>query len=99
MGQRACRRPLLLLVRASDWGGQRSSQLLLPVSRTDVKWEPYQNLISNDDWSCRSSEEQIPQIVENNKNRVEIWEPKEAYYSLHTQEVRGSSPCAPTIIQ
>ena len=50
--------------------------------------KPYQNPISNDDWSCRSSEEQIPQIVENNKNRVEIWEPKEAYYSLHTQVVR-----------
>ena len=39
-----------------------------------------------------SSEEQIPQIVESNKNRIEIWETKEAYYSLHTQEVRGSDP-------
>jgi hypothetical protein len=54
--------------------------------------KPYQNPISNDDWSCRSSEEQIPQIVESNKNRIEIWETKEAYYSLHTQEVRGSDP-------
>jgi len=43
------------------------------------------------------SEEQAPHIVESNKNSIEIWEPKEAYYSLHTQEVRGSSPCAPTI--
>jgi len=59
--------------------------------------KPYQNPISNDDWSCRSSEEQIPQIVESNKNRIEIWEPEEAYYSLHTQEVAGSSPAAPTI--
>ena len=49
--------------------------------------KPYHNPIVNNDWSCRSSEEQIPQIVENNKNRVEIWEPKEAYYSLHTQVV------------
>jgi len=59
--------------------------------------KPYQNPIHNDAWSCRSSEEQIPQIVESNKNRVEIWEPREAYYSLHTQEVTGSSPVAPTI--
>jgi hypothetical protein len=58
--------------------------------------KPYQNPISNDDWSCRSSEEQIPQIVESNKNRVEIWEPKEAYYSLDTQEVTDSSSVKPT---
>jgi hypothetical protein len=29
---------------------------------------------------------------------MEIMEPKEAWIRLHTQEVRGSSPCAPTII-
>jgi hypothetical protein len=52
--------------------------------------KPYQNPIPNNDWSYRSSEEQIPQIVENNKNGVEIWEPREAHYSLHTQEVAGS---------
>ena len=28
---------------------------------------------------------------------MEIMEPKEAWIRLHTQEVRGSSPCAPTI--
>ena len=28
---------------------------------------------------------------------MEILEPKEANIRLHTQEVRGSSPCAPTI--
>jgi len=28
---------------------------------------------------------------------MEILEPKEAWIRLHTQEVRGSSPCAPTI--
>jgi hypothetical protein len=28
---------------------------------------------------------------------MEIKEPKEANFRLHTQEVRGSSPCAPTI--
>jgi len=27
---------------------------------------------------------------------MEILEPKEANVRLHTQEVRGSSPCAPT---
>jgi hypothetical protein len=29
---------------------------------------------------------------------MEITEPKEAWIRLHTQEVRGSSPCAPTIL-
>ena len=29
---------------------------------------------------------------------MEIMEPKEAWIRLHTQEVRGSSPCAPTIL-
>ncbi len=29
---------------------------------------------------------------------MEIMEPKEAWIRLHTQEVRGSSPCAPTIV-
>ena len=28
---------------------------------------------------------------------MEIMGPKEAWIRLHTQEVRGSSPCAPTI--
>ena len=28
---------------------------------------------------------------------MEIMEQKEANFRLHTQEVRGSSPCAPTI--
>lgn len=64
-----------------------------------MKWEPYQNPIYNDDWSYRSSEEQIPQMVESNKNRVEIWEPKEAYYSLHTQEVKWKIRIAGTGIE
>jgi len=48
------------------------------------KSTPYQNRIK-------------PQLVENTENRMETREPKEACFRLHTQEVRGSSPCAPTI--
>jgi hypothetical protein len=29
---------------------------------------------------------------------MKILDPKEAWIRLHTQEVRGSSPCAPTIL-
>ncbi len=43
------------------------------------------------------SEKQTPQPVEKTENAMEIMEPKEAWFRLHTQEVRGSSPCAPTI--
>jgi hypothetical protein len=43
------------------------------------------------------SEKQTPQPVEKTENAMEIIEPKEAWIRLHTQEVRGSSPCAPTI--
>jgi hypothetical protein len=43
------------------------------------------------------SEKQTPQPVEKTEDRMEIMEPKEARIRLHTQEVRGSSPCAPTI--
>ena len=42
------------------------------------------------------SEKQTPQPVEKTENAMEIMEPKEAWIRLHTQEVRGSSPCAPT---
>lgn len=38
-------------------------------------------------------------MVESNKNRVEIWEPKEAYYSLHTQEVKWKIRIAGTGIE
>jgi len=37
---------------------------LVPSFHLNVS-KPYQNPISNTDWSCRSSEEQIPQVVEN----------------------------------
>jgi hypothetical protein len=43
------------------------------------------------------SEEQTPHIVEKPKNRRYALEPKEARCGLHTQEVAGSSPAAPTI--
>jgi len=43
------------------------------------------------------SEEQTPHIVEKPKNRSYALEPKEARCGLHTQEVTGSSPVAPTI--
>ena len=44
------------------------------------------------------SEKQTPQPIEKTENAMEIMEPKEAWIRLHTQEVRGSSPCAPTIV-
>jgi hypothetical protein len=44
------------------------------------------------------SEKQTPQPVENTENPMEILEPKEANIRLHTQEVRGSSPCVPSIV-
>ena len=81
----------------------RSVHPQLPVTEnsreTGTVSKPYQNPISNNDWSYRSSEGQIPQIVESNKNRVEIWEPKDAYYSLDTQEVTDSSSVEPTTPQ
>jgi hypothetical protein len=40
---------------------------------------------------------QTPQIVEKPEDVAGIKEPKEANFSLHTQEVTGSSPVAPTI--
>jgi len=43
------------------------------------------------------SEEQTPHIVEKPKNRTYPMEPREASRGLHTQEVTGSSPVAPTI--
>jgi hypothetical protein len=43
------------------------------------------------------SEEQTPHIVEKPKNRRDAMEPKQASCGLHTQEVAGSSPAAPTI--
>ena len=42
------------------------------------------------------SEEQTPYIVEKPKNGRDTEEPKEARCRLHTQEVTGSSPVAPT---
>jgi hypothetical protein len=42
------------------------------------------------------SDKQTPQPVEKTENAMEIMEPKEAWIRLHTQEIRGSSPCAPT---
>jgi len=41
----------------------------------------------------------MPQIIEKPENRIESWEQMEIYHWLHTQEVRGSSPCAPTTYQ
>jgi hypothetical protein len=40
---------------------------------------------------------QTPQIVESRRKRVEVMEPKKPGPPLHTQEVTGSSPVAPTI--
>ena len=42
------------------------------------------------------SEEQIPQVVESQRNGIENREPKEAYRSPYKQEVTGSSPVPPT---
>ena len=39
----------------------------------------------------------MPQIVEKPEYSIESWELMGIYHWLHTQEVRGSSPCAPTI--
>ena len=39
----------------------------------------------------------MPQVVEKPEYSIESWELMEIYHWLHTQEVRGSSPCAPTI--
>jgi hypothetical protein len=47
-------------------------------------------------WDFSLSEEQTPHIVEKPKNRKNAMEPKEASCGLHTQEVAGSSPAAPT---
>jgi len=48
-------------------------------------------------WDLPLSEEQTPHSVEKPKNRRYGMEPKEASCGLHTQEVAGSSPAAPTI--
>ncbi len=39
----------------------------------------------------------MPQVIEKPEYSIESWELMEIYHWLHTQEVRGSSPCAPTI--
>ena len=82
-----------LLIQASKLTRQRHLARVASLSRTHRELgtvsKSHQNPIPKTDlWSCRSSEEQTPQIVENNKKRVEVWEPKQAYYSLHTQVVR-----------
>jgi len=43
------------------------------------------------------SERQTPQLIEKPENTIEMLEPKEGHCRLHTQEVTGSSPVAPTI--
>ena len=43
------------------------------------------------------SEKQTPQVIDKSKSRKNAREPKEASWELHTQEVTGSSPVAPTI--
>ena len=43
------------------------------------------------------SEKQTPQVIDKSKSRKNPREPKEASWGLHTQEVTGSSPVAPTI--
>ena len=50
-------------------------------------------------WDLLLSEEQTPHIVEKPENRTYPMEPKEASRGLHTQEVTGSSPVAPTTIE
>jgi hypothetical protein len=59
--------------------------------KTVSKRDPFER------WDLLLSEEQTPHIVEKPKNRTYPMEPREASRGLHTQEVHGSSPCAPTI--
>jgi hypothetical protein len=44
-----------------------------------------------------ASEKQIPQAIGNIDKRREMMGPLETMPIFHMQEVRGSSPCAPTI--
>ncbi len=48
-------------------------------------------------WDLPLSEKQTPHVVEKPKNKMDALEPMEARCGLHTQEVAGSSPVAPTI--
>jgi hypothetical protein len=59
--------------------------------------KPHQNSICCDGGCCQLSERQTPQVVEKPENTIETLELKEAHRRLHTQEVTGSSPVAPTI--
>jgi hypothetical protein len=58
--------------------------------KTVSKRDPFEQ------WDLLLSEEQTPHIVEKPENRTYPMEPKEASRGLHTQEVAGSSPAAPT---
>jgi hypothetical protein len=58
--------------------------------KTVSKRDPFER------WDLPLSEEQTPHIVEKPKNRRDAMEPKGASRGLHTQEVTGSSPVAPT---
>ena len=59
--------------------------------------KPYQNLYSLRPGNLPLSEKQTPQVIDKSKSRKNAREPKEASWELHTQEVTGSSPVAPTI--
>jgi hypothetical protein len=79
--------------------GSLGSQAALAAT-VDAGFWPYQNVSKPNPlelWDLPLSEEQTPHIVEKPKNRRDAMEPKEASCGLHTQEVAGSSPVAPTI--
>jgi hypothetical protein len=59
--------------------------------KTVSKRDPFER------WDLPLSEKQTPHMVEKPKNRRDTMEPEEASWGLHTQEVTGSSPVAPTI--
>ena len=72
--------------QAADFAGKGADRI-----KTVSKHHPLEP------WDLPLSEEQTPHIVEKPKNMKDAMEPKEASCGLHTQEVAGSSPAAPTI--